>query len=718
MRRLLGVLPPLEASGLALVVGWMTVAGLTHFLNLVPLEIVPGLHIPAWLTVTIALFFVVRWGRKGPPPRAIEYPSRERREARILAGATLATAILYLLQYDQDLFAFTCSHRAVAIAARTDVGALWDAASIPRLLLFDGENDMHGVVAVLALLPSMAGFFGVRLAYALLHACLASTSWVLVRRAGFRPQIAAAVFGVVALHPTFLSTPIDDVNHVALLVSLTLWTTIIVARRSSETERVSSQTAFFTGLLAALMVGAWHPFILSLPFLIALLPPGSRRAWLRTGTIGLLLGVLPFALRHQFGLGGLFVFESFAENAATTHSVAGLSLDYSGLLNWPFNSDWVRTPGNPLPTALLLPAWLLATSGALLAAIAALGSVALLKTKRSDGIVSILWILPGLFLLAPQENWFEIEKLQISTVWLAPLPLILAAGFHALPSRRGLLGFVALVTCLSIGIQQAAHLDIRPDQRLYEKWPHLRLEEDSEVQAFRQSLTQGSLLPRMDVLGPDPRTFGDRLAALGEAMAAPRYADRPTSLREVGLQLAIPEVWQLFLAPQRVPSQEVPASPEVSRALRIDLAEMTSVGPKVFEGVIPSENSLGARTVKGLLWAQATHVIAFQQRGAPQDIHLVVAGASPNMLKDLYRDLPEAKQLSLPELAPPEVNSIPWAVDGTEVTVGLPQGARLQITEIISIEPSRVRRWWVEENSVADPTGALPTQGPSFARYN
>jgi hypothetical protein len=88
------------------------------------------------------------------------------------------------------------------------------------------------------------------------------------------------------------------------------------------------------------------------------------------------------------------------------------------------------------------------------------------------------------------------------------------------------------------------------------------------------------------------------------------------------------------------------------------------------------------------------------------------------MLKDLYRDLPEAKQLSLPELAPPEVNSIPWAVDGTEVTVGLPQGARLQITEIISIEPSRVRRWWVEENSVADPTGALPTQGPSFARYN
>ena len=97
----------------------MTVAGLTHFLNLVPLEIVPGLHIPAWLTVIVALFFIVRWGRKAPPARSIEYPSRERREARILGGATLATAILYLLQYDQDLFAFTCSHRAVAIAART-----------------------------------------------------------------------------------------------------------------------------------------------------------------------------------------------------------------------------------------------------------------------------------------------------------------------------------------------------------------------------------------------------------------------------------------------------------------------------------------------------------------------------------------------------------------------------------------------------------------------
>ena len=60
----------------------------------------------------------------------------------------------------------------------------------------------------------MLGFFGTRLAYAVLHAGLASASWVLVRRSGFGPAPAAAVFGIVALHPTLLGTPIDDVNHV------------------------------------------------------------------------------------------------------------------------------------------------------------------------------------------------------------------------------------------------------------------------------------------------------------------------------------------------------------------------------------------------------------------------------------------------------------------------------------------------------------------------
>jgi hypothetical protein len=493
---------------------------------------------------------------------------------------------------------------------------------------------------------------------------------------------------------------------------------LVVTRRQGAPQKSSAETAFFCGLLAALMVGAWHPFLLSVPFLALLLPSTDRGLWLRKAIIGLLIGVLPFALRHQFGLGGLFVFESFAENMATAHNVGGLNVNYSGLLNWPFHSDWVRTPGNPLPTALLLPAWLLSTSGALLSAVVMIGTLALLRTKRRDGVASLLWILPGLLLLAPQENWFEIEKLQISTVWLAPLPLILAAGFSSLTSRRWFVGFIAAVAFLSIGVQQLSHLKVQPDQRLYDKWPHLRLEEGTEVQDLRASLTRGSLLPRMDVLGPDPRTLGDRLSALLEALAAPKYADRPTSLREVGLQLAIPKVWQLFLAPQNLPSSETRVPIEPSRALRIDLAQLASIGPKVFEGAIPKEASLTPRSVENLVWSQSIKVIAFQQRGAPRDIHLVVAGESPDMLEDLHRDLPEAAELSLPELSVPEVNPIPWTLNGSEVTVGLPPGGRLQITEIISIEPSRVRRWWIEADEIANPIGLLPIQGPSFARYN
>lgn len=709
--RLLGRVPALEAAGLALVVGWMAVAGVSHALNIIPLEVLPFIHIPSWIPVVAAVLIVGVWGRRGVGAAALPCSAADRREARILGVATAAVAVLYLLQYDRDLFAFTCTHRAVSIATRVDVGALWGLVDAPRVLLFDGENDTHGVVAILAVLPSMLGFFGVRLGYAVLHAGLASAAWILVRRAGFGPAVAAVVFAVLALHPTMLGTPVDDVNHVALLASMAVWATLLSARAEA---RLTRDAAFVLGLLTALAVGAWHPFLVSLPALALLLGP-RRIPLLRAAAMGLLSGVMPFVLRHTVALGGPFVFESFAENAATAHALAGAEFAWSGLLNWPFAPEVVRTPGNPLPVALLLPAWLLATSGAVLAAIASVGLVALLRERRPLGLAAILWLVPGLLLLAPQENWFEIEKLQIATVWLAPVALALAAGLASLASPRWLAAIVVVTVLLVLGGRQLAEVDVPVDPRLQGRWPHLRAEDPGDVQRLRDRLTRGDLVPRFDVLGPDPRDVGDRFAVLFEELAAPRFRARPTSPREQGLRLAIPRVWQLFLQPQDVEASEsTPAA--ATSAVSVDLSTLPSTGPLVSASSMPRGGEVAPQSV-ALPWT-IMRVTAFQQLGAPGDVHLIVSGPAPDMLQALETDFPELTDVALPPVQAPPVRPVRWEVVGDRVVIALPDGARLRITEIVSIEPSRIRRWMLDPHVQPDADGRLPLRGPGFARHN
>ena len=105
-------------------------------------------------------------------------------------------------------------------------------------------------------------------------------------------------------------------------------------------------------------------------------------------------------------------------------------------------------------------------------------------------------------------------------------------------------------------------------------------------------------------------------------------------------------------------------------------------------------------------------MVVFQQDGAPGDVHLLVAGPAPHMLADLERDFPELGAVVLPPPRPPRVHAVPWAVDGTAVVIGLPAGARLRVTEILSIEPSRIRRWTM------DPEQPGVVHGPGFARHN
>ncbi|MEE2827600.1 MAG: hypothetical protein VX498_00310, partial [Myxococcota bacterium] len=207
------------------------------------------------------------------------------------------------------------------------------------------------------------------------------------------------------------------------------------------------------------------------------------------------------------------------------------------------------------------------------------------------------------------------------------------------------------------------------------------------------------------------------LTTLVESMAAPSHKARPESPREMGLRLTVPRTWHLFLEPQE--ALEAVAEPAVAGSgVVVDLAFLPTEGPRVSVAPPPQGASLAPRRGLQLPWSEQVDVVAFRQLGSPGDVHLIVAGPAPNLLRHLERDFPEFEQLALPPPRPPRAQAVPWTVDGSRVVIGLPEGARLRITEILSIEPSRVRRWMLDNTAAPDDEGRLPLRGPSFARYN
>ena len=707
--RALGGLRPLEGLVLAPFAGWAAIAWTLYVVNLPPLEMLPFLRLPSALLVALAGAAVLRWGWGR---WAITAAPGELREARIVAAATLVVGGLYLLGYDRDAFAFSCTHRSVSIASRVPVGALWEAVQTPRFFLFDDETDMHGATAVLAVFPSVLGFFGVRLAYAATHAGLAACAWVAARRWGAGRAGASAVFVGAALHPAMIGTVVDDVNHVALLLSLVLWAGI-----GAQRGRGGRDAGLALGLLAGLVAGAWHPFVLSLPAAALLLrfaaPASNRTATLRWAAAGLALGVLPFALRHTVAFGSPFTLETWRDNAAAVHAAGAMAFEYSGLLNWPLHERWVRTPGNPFPVALLLPLYLLATTGTAALAVATLGLGRL--PKRVAG-AALLWGLPGAALLAVQENWFEPEKLQIATVWLAPAALCLARGVDGIVARPQRLAPALLIAALlGLGARAAGSIEVPVDARLQARWPHVRDELPAEVDVLRDRLSRGWPWPTYGLLARDRRTLAERGMALAEDAAAPRFSQRRESPWEHTLSQAVPEVWQLFLQGRERDPHELRAL-EAGLPVSIDLASLAG-DPAVFRA-----GSLGP-SVEGSLrvpWSnQPLAIAAFRARAAPRDVHVVLFGPPPPMLQDLEVDLPGAESLDFPPALPSDVDAVPWSRRGDRLIVSVPPSAQVQIRELISVEPTRTRRWMVPAaGASAGPGTRLAVEGPDVLRFN
>ena len=154
------------------------------------------------------------------------------------------------------------------------------------------------------------------------------------------------------------------------------------------------------------------------------------------------------------------------------HRVLG---DFNGLFNWPFHTEFVRTPHFGYPTYFLFFMVTARALGTMLAALSLIGLLYLWRLRRQVAITCLLWSTPVYLLFGPQENWEEVKMTFMLLAW-APLPILLSAGLSWLVNsqlnvpKRVLVW--TMVTLLSmVFIKGLGTIDVPQDARWYHRFP-------------------------------------------------------------------------------------------------------------------------------------------------------------------------------------------------------------------------------------------------------
>jgi hypothetical protein len=240
---------------------------------------------------------------------------------------------------------------------------------------------------------------------------------------------------------------------------------------------------------------------------------------------GALLTILPITYWKEFAFGFPLAHPSqFADfhgfRPTFEHTFLGLKFFFNGLLNFPFHSEWVRTPHFPFPVFLMIPLVFITSIGLLGVGLGFLGLKPLLREHRRTAWMAVAWLFITCLFWAFQENW---EELKMSFLFLAMPPIFLFVSFGlgrltAIGEMRGnALTLAAVTVILVVVIKFAFFLDFPQDQRWYERFPKagtnssqlsglpedkrlapeffLTRETDEERLATKQRLTSICLLP-------------------------------------------------------------------------------------------------------------------------------------------------------------------------------------------------------------------------------
>jgi len=497
--------PPVEKDPrpldhLLLTVGWGF--GLVPYIAfMVPLLAKRPMTAPVVLAAALAVLAValILWFRAG---RVIPVQlHRGWKKTLPVLLACIAVGALYTLRYDRSLFSDSCCL----------VNFVYDAlhlTEVPDDLMLSEQDDQRlGNTAVISAFAALYGNLGFRLLFGLSALCAALGGFVLGRRTLGSDAWGWLVLGVLTLNPYLLRLPLIDENLLTLGVSSLALP--LLFRRGIPWVHV--------GLLLGLALMMRHALVLSLPAVGWVLwrqPRGGRLRSLIRVAVAFTAVTWVAHVHHALAYGSVFTFESYGQIPDVQHRFIGA---YSGLLQWPFAEQVIRTPWNPFPTFLMWPVYLAAHFGLVLFAAMLVGCVALAlqRGERDAGVFWLLWFAPTYAALSLQEHWGVPNKMGVIYILMLPLALWAAVGLRAAwraPLRWGA-ALLAVMLLAGGALLALRGLDVPPDRRYREVWPGGRPEDPGYVAEERQRITRPRPWPqfgRAAVFSPvlDPRVFG------------------------------------------------------------------------------------------------------------------------------------------------------------------------------------------------------------------
>ena len=442
----------------------------------------------------------------------------------LAAGA--AVFCLFLVNYDGEHFQYACINGVVMQAITPEAAPAYDPrqaegpedqsrgesdfqdfgdvqtrdAGAPMALIgAHGTGQRLGTTAVIAPMVALFELFGFRLTYAALLALCTLFGVRLLLHLTARPRIAVAGALLAVCNPYVAKIVILDENVMAFAFITASLALLLEARDTEDSGdlRATLPLWLLAGLAFGAGLGIRH---VELPFAAAAaLLIGWRPRALGLFGAAALVFVLPCALHHQVTYGSVFAHEHFNDEviSTTTHAFLGMQFEYGGLLNWPFNSTLIRTPYNPYPTALYYPLNLLAHLGSALCAVAIIGVVVMLRSRRRLALALAVWVAPLYGLLSLLENWMDPNKMGILITLFPAVLVALGLGLDWIVGwrRAGVAAVVAVaLSGMALG---AGQLRIPDDARFYAKYGKVRAERSEYYDFERGLVSSGSPLPSL-----------------------------------------------------------------------------------------------------------------------------------------------------------------------------------------------------------------------------
>ena len=312
----------------------------------------------------------------------------------------------------------------------------------------------------------------------LIPMCVLATARVLPNRDW------AGLFGGVAIawNPYMLN--VDRLNANLFVFPLMLGTLLLLfrlSRRKCVTYRDLIPLGLAFGTVAALRNEAIC-FVPAVSYVMLFGRQDSRtfgRRFIELVAVGALtvLVMLPDFAWKQWAFGNALMhpsqFNHFHGWRPTfPHRVLG---EFNGLFNWPFHTDFVRTPHFGYPTYFLFFMVTVRALGSAAVALSLIGLAWLWRHQRTVAVTSLVWATPVYLLFGPQENWEEVKMTFMLLAW-APLPLLLSAGLSWIkesdykPVQRVSI-WAAVMVAVMVFINVLGSFDVPQDSRWYHRFP-------------------------------------------------------------------------------------------------------------------------------------------------------------------------------------------------------------------------------------------------------